>query len=193
MKNKIDARQAAQQGNVEDTGLVRLVHARLYGNESHYEEQGINTLVEGYNHVIDSHEEEDNYYFCETHAVKINLCMVNTGHEALEDVSIHLVMPWAEQFKVVDRLYGPPGQPVSLKESELRGYPRVKQYKSAVQVKQSLDLLRPDDVITVFEQDLRIAIKPKLAGQKVAIRYSIHAKGFEVPEEGRLKLVFTKA
>jgi hypothetical protein len=45
----------------------------------------------------------------------------------------------------------------------------------------------------VFEQDLRIAVKPKLAGQKVAIRYSIHAKGFEVPEEGRLKLVFTKA
>lgn len=193
MKNTIDARQAAKQGNIEDTGLVRLVHARLYGNESHYEEQGINTLVEGYNHVIDSHQEEDNYYFYETHAIKVNLCLVNTGHEVLEDVSIHLVMPWVEQFKVAERLYGPPDKPLSVKESELRGYPSVKRYKSAVQVKQNLDMLRPDDVVTVFEQDLRIAVKPKLAGQKVAIRYSIHAKGFEVPEEGRLRLVFTKA
>jgi hypothetical protein len=192
MKNEISARQEAKNVNVEDTGLARLVHARLYGNESPYEEQGINTLVEGYNAVIEDHADADNYYFFETQAVKVNMSLVNTGHQPLEDVSIHLILPWAEQFKVAERLYPPPGKKRSAKESELMGYPQVKHYKSAVQVKQALDFLEPDQVIKVFEQDLRIAVQPRLAGQKVAIRYSIHAKGFERPEEGKLKLVFTK-
>jgi hypothetical protein len=74
----------------------------------------------------------------------------------------------------------------------LMGYPRVKRYQSAVQVKQEIPRLEPDESAIVFEQALRISVKPELAGKKVAIRYSILAAGFERPEEGRLKLILDK-
>jgi len=192
MQNEIDARKAAHSVNVEDTGFVRLLHARVYGNDRPFQDQGINTLVEGYNTVLDSYQDEDDYYFFETNALKLNFSIVNTGHTPLEDVSVLMNVPWAEQFRTADRLYGPPSKPITAKESELQGYPRVKRYKSAVQIKQEIVRLEPDEAVTIFEQAIRISVKPELAGKKVAIRYSILAAGFERPEEGRLKLVLGK-
>ena len=192
MQNEIDARKAAHNVNVEDTGLVRLLHTRLYGNERPFQGQGIDTLVEGYNTVLDSYHDEDDYYFFETHALKLNFSVVNTGHTPLEDVSVLSSVPWAESFRTADRMYGPPGKSLTAKESELLGYPRVKRYKSAVQIKQEIPRLEPDATIAVFEQAIRISVKPELAGKKVAIRYSILAAGFERPEEGRLKLILGK-
>ncbi len=192
MQNEIDARKEAQSVNVEDTGFVRLLHARLYKDDRPFRDQGISTLVEGYNTVLDSYQEEDDYFYFETHALKLNFSMVNTGHTALEDVSVLMILPWAEQFRTAEHLYGPPGKSHTAKESELLGYPRVKHYKSAVQIKQEIARLEPDQVVPVFEQAIRISVKPELAGKKVAIRYSIHANGFERPEEGRLKLVMAK-
>jgi hypothetical protein len=192
MRSQIDAREAAAAVNVADTSVVRLMHTRMFGNDSPYQEHGINTLVEGFNAVLDNNSEADNHYFFETQAVKLNLSLVNTGHEALHDVSVLLILPWAEQFKTAERLYGPPGSPITAKESELLGYPQVKPYKSSVQVKQKIDYLEPDQVVTLFEKDLRIGVKPALAGRKVALRYSVHAASFDKPEEGRLKLVFGK-
>jgi hypothetical protein len=193
LNSEIKARKEAQSVNVEDTALARLVHTRLYGDAQPYLEQGMSTLVEGYNVVMDKHADADNYYYFETNAVKMNLGIVNTGHEALENVNVLLILPWVEQFQVAQHLYGPPGKPLTVKESELRGYPLVKQYKSAVQVKQKLDFLEPDQILPVWEQELRIAVRAGMAGKKVAIRYSILADSLEHPIEGRLKLVVSKA
>jgi hypothetical protein len=192
MQNEIDARKEAQSVNVEDTGFARLLHARLYKDDRPFQNHGINTLVEGYNTVLDSYEDEDNYFYFETHALKLNFSMVNTGHTALEDISVLMVLPWAEHFRTAEQLYGPPGKSLTAKESELLGYPKVKRYKAAVQIKQEIARLEPDEVIPVFEQAIRISAKPELAGKKVAIRYSIHASGFERPEEGRLKIQLRK-
>ncbi|TDJ45511.1 MAG: hypothetical protein E2O50_01350 [Gammaproteobacteria bacterium] len=189
MQIEINSRKEAQSVNIEDTGFARLLHTRLYKDDRPFQDQGINTLVEGYNTVLDSYQEQDDYFYFETHALKLNFCMVNTGHTALEDVSILMILPWAEQFRTAEHLYGPPGEILTAKESELLGYPKVKHYKSAVQVKQDIARLEPDQVVPVFEQAIRISVKPELAGKKVAIRYSIHASGFKRPEEGRLKLV----
>ena len=118
--------------------------------------------------------------------------MVNTGHEALEDVSIMLTLPEVEEFKVVDRLVPPPGTARTLKESELLGYPKVNIYNNAVHVKYKIDRLEPDQPIRVFGEDLRIRVLPQLAGRKVRIMYTLHASGFKNPEQGRLTLLFSK-
>jgi hypothetical protein len=190
MKKQIEARRAARNVNLEDTGLARLVHARLYGNEQPFEAHGLDTLVQGYNAVLDDHHEHDNYYHFETQAVKLNFTMVNTGQTSLENVRLMLSLPWAEPFRVADRLYGPPGKPVTKKESELRGYPSVQRYQTVVQVKNAYTSLEPDVVTPVFEQALRIAVGPELAGKKVALRYAIQADGLARPEEGTLKIAF---
>jgi hypothetical protein len=190
MKKQIEARRAARNVNLEDTGLARLVHARLYGNEQPFEAHGLDTLVQGYNAVLEDHVDHDNYYHFETQAVKLNFSMVNTGQTPLENVRLMLSLPWAETFRVADRLYGPPGKPVTKKESELLGYPSVQRYQTVVQVKNAYVSLEPDVVTPVFEQALRIAVGPELAGKKVAMRYAIQATGLARPEEGTLKVAF---
>ncbi len=192
IKGKIDAQQEAENRNFEDTQVARLVHTRLYGGEKDFEAQGVSTLVQGYNAVLEDHKEEDDYYFFETNAVRLNLCLVNTGHNTLEDVSLILTFPRADQFSVAEYMYGAPGSRRSSRESELMGYPRVKYYKSVVQVKQEYDLLKPDEVYTAFEQSLRIAISPELAGRKARVRYSLQAKGLKSTEEGKLTMRFRK-
>ena len=190
MKKEIEARRAARNVNLEDTGLARLVHARLYGNEQPFEAHGLDTLVQGYNAVLQDYREHDDYYFFEATAIKLNISMINTGQAQLENVRVMLSLPWAAYFRVADRLYGPPGKAITRKESELRGYPSVQRYQAVVQVKNSLSLLEPDVITPVFEQPLRIAIGPELADKKVALRYTIQADDLSVPEEGALKILF---
>jgi len=193
MKKEIEARRAARNVNLEDTGLARLVHARLYGNDQPFEAHGLDTLVQGYNAVLEDYREHDDYYFFEARAIKLGFSMVNTGQAPLENVRIMLSLPWAGYFRVADRLYGSPARPVTRKESELLGYPPVQRYQSVIQVKNSLSMLEPDVVTPVFEQSLRIAVGPELAGKKVALRYAIQADGLSIPEEGTLKILFEAA
>jgi hypothetical protein len=189
MIQKIEAKKEAADVSLEDTGVARLVHARLYDDQE-FEDHGITTLVQGYNAVIDDCRDADDYYYFESNAIRLNFCLVNTGQQPLEDVRLMLTFPQAEELQVAEYIYGPPGSHASVKESGLMGYPQVKAYKTAVQVKQEYDLLAPDQITVAFEQPLRLAVRPELAGKKLAVRYSLHAKGLKQPEEGILKLVF---
>ena len=190
MIQKIEAKKEAEDVSLEDTGVARLIHARLYDDDQAFEYEGINTLVQGYNAVIDDCRVEDDYYYFESNAIRLNFCLVNTGQAPLEDVSLMLTFPRAEELRVADRIYGPPGSNASVKESELLGYPQVKSYKAAVQIKQDFACLKPDELNEAFEQPLRLAVRPELAGKKLAVRYSLTAKGLQQPEEGVLKLIF---
>jgi hypothetical protein len=192
IQDEINSKRVVADADFVDTGMDRLIHARLYGNESNFKEQGLDTLMEDLDVVKERHRDDDDYYYQEANAVKINLSMVNTGHEALEDVSIMLILPVVEEFKVVDRLVPPPGTARTHKESELLGYPKVNIYNNAVHVKYKIDRLEPDQPIRVFDEDLRIGVLPQLAGRKVRISYSLHASGFKNPEQGRLTLLFSK-
>ena len=177
--------------NVDDTGFVRLVQARLYGNERPYQDQGLTTLVEGYNAVVDRHRAEDDYYYFETQAVKLNFSVCNSGSAPLRDINVVLTLPWADTFRVAERLYPPPPKKMTAQESELMGYPRVKRYRSYVQVRQTIPHLEPGEGAVLFEQPLRIAVAQGLAGRKVRIRHSVTADGLANTEEGALKLLLT--
>ena len=117
---------------------------------------------------------------------------MNTGHKALEDVSIILTLPVVDEFIVVDRLCPPPGKTRTHKESELLGYPSVKIYNKAAHVKYKIERLEPDQPIRVFGEDLRIRVLPQLAGRKVRVGYTLHASGFKDPEQGQLILLFSR-
>ena len=190
LKREIQAREAARQTNIEETGLARLLHARFYGNEKPFAGHGLDTLVQRYETVVDNYSAHDNYYFFETQAVKLNFSAVNTGPSTLKNVRILLSLPYADSFRVADQLYGPADKSVSRQESELLGYPAVQRQEKAVQIKTAFSNLEPNKVMPVFEQSLRIAVSPKLAGKKVALRYLIVADGLSNPEEGALKLAF---
>jgi hypothetical protein len=193
LKKEIEAREAARQTNIEETGLARLMHARFYGNDKPFAGHGLDTLVQRYKTVVDNYGEQDNYYFFETQAIKLNFSVVNTSQVALLNVRISLTLPYADSFRIADQLYGPVDKPISRKESDLMGYPAVQRHPKAAQVVVNLSNLEPDSITPVLEQSLRIAVSPELAGKKVALRYLVEASGLVRPEEGTLKLTFRSA
>ena len=93
---------------------------------------------------------------------------------------------------MADRLHPEPGRTRTSKESELLGYPQVKLYDKNVLVKSRFERVDPDELLTVFDEELRIGVLPEIAGKKVIVKYSLQADGFEQPETGKLQLVFLK-
>ena len=176
------------ESNVEDSMVARLVHVQQYGSESPYDERGISTLVENYNAVSSQFLDEDAYYYRETNALKLNFCVRNFTQSLLEDVSVVFTMPVAEEFNVVEQLCPKPGVPHSSHESDLLGYPRVNFFSQGAQVQQEVDTLQPGEMRQLFETDLRIALSPDIAGKRIALRYTLHARGLTTPVEGKLRL-----
>ena len=192
LQDQIQVVKAAGERDVADSSVARLVHAQQYGAELPYDERGVNTLVENYNSVADDFVDADEYFFNETNALKLSLCIRNAGDQMLENVTVVLTLPMVDEFRVVEHLCPPPGSERSKHESDMFGYPEVSYYKSAAQVRQDIDSLPPEAECPLFESALRIALRPEIAGKKIAIRYALHARGLSEPQEGVLKLLLKK-
>ncbi|MGI9308992.1 MAG: AlbA family DNA-binding domain-containing protein, partial [Gammaproteobacteria bacterium] len=193
IKKEIDARQTAFTGaSNEDTGLVRLVRTRLYGSEKHNDTQGLDTLIQGYNAVKEDHRDADQHYFFETNALKLNFCIQNNGIGDLEDVVLSLSFPRAREFRIAPQIFAAPDKELTPAESSLMGYPGVKEYKQAVQVKAAVGSIGPGEIVDSFEKALRIACRPALGGKKIAVQYELQASNLPQAQRGKLKIGFRK-
>jgi len=189
LQDQIQVVKAAGERDVADTSIARLMHTQQYGSESTYDERGVNTLVENYNSVSSEYHDADDYYFNETNAFKLTLCIRNNGDTDLENLSVVLSLPVVDEFRAVDHLWSAPDSPRSKHESDLLGYPEVTYSDGAAQVRQQIDALPAGGERPLFESALRIALKPEIAGKKIAIRYVLQADGLESDQEGMLKLL----
>ena len=183
-------KQAAKQGGTEDTSVLRLMHARLYGNDTPYEAKGVNTLIEGYNSVEADYREEDNYYYFSEKAVPLNLSIRNNEDDAVENVSLVVDIPLLEQCRVADRLYNKESGGISIMESQLQGYPKVEFLQDSVRIRQEIPALEPGESIEAFELPIQLAVDPTLSGKKIAIRYVLQSDNLGGPVSDRLKIGF---
>ncbi len=191
IEQAIAAKKAAQQMlGRDDTGMARLVHARLYGAEVPFESRSIETLVEGLNGAQEEYGEADRYYFFEQQAIKLNLAVENIRQSVLTGAAIEINLPRAAGFDVADGLYPNPKAPASGLELELLGYPAVTKSDDTIRVRASLGDLPPGTRQAAFETPLRLAVGPQMKRQKVALRYTVVAQGLSHPCRGRLKLKF---
>lgn len=192
LRQSIEAKQAARQLNRDDTDVARLVHTRLYGADQPFVPRGMDTLVDGLSSVEDEYREADLYYFYEQQAIKLNLTVSNGCDHALEGAAIELSIPRTEDFDVAEHLVAGPAATASNLEKELAGYPQVHKKGNVITVRASLGDIPPGARLPVFECPLRLAVGPKMKGQKVAIRYALVAQGLGMPCRGRLKLKFRR-
>jgi hypothetical protein len=189
LQDQISVVREAGERNVADSSVARLVHAQQYGSDLPYDERGVNTLVENFNAVDVQYGAADEYYYNESNALKLNFCIRNPGDQVLEAVTVVMTLPVVDEFKVVESLCAVPGSGLSQHENDLLGYPEVSYYQGAAQVRQDIDVLQPGAQQPLFESALRIALRPVIAGKKIAVRYALHARGLTEPQEGVLKLV----
>lgn len=188
LQDRISVAMEAGERDVEDSMVARLVHVRQHGNELPFDERGVGTLVENFNTVSSNFLEEDAYYYRETNALKLNFCVRNFTQNLLEDISVALTLPVAEEFSVVEQLCPQPGIPHSSHENDLLGYPQVNLFGRGAQVRQEVEILQPGEMRQLFETDLRIALSPDIAGKCIVLKYTVHARGLPTPVEGKLKL-----
>ncbi len=189
LQDQIAVVKEAGARNVVDSSVARLVHTQQYGSDLPYDERGVNTLIENFHAVGDKYWEADEYYYNESNALKLNFCVRNTSEKVLEALTVVLTLPVADEFRVVESLITAPGSGLSQHENDLLGYPEVTYYKGAAQVRQNIDILQPGGQVSLFETALRVALRPAIAGKKIAIRYALHARGLAEPQEGSLRLL----
>jgi hypothetical protein len=191
LRQAIQAKRSTRKMlGTDDTGIARLIHARIHGPDIPYNPSGTQTLIQGYHQAQDEHRESDRYYLYEVCAVKLNLIVKNNGSLPLKNAIFELSMPRLNEFDVADCLLSPEGQQRSKQELALLDYPEVKKYSDAIRVRAELGDLSPDKEQAVFECPLRIAVGPEMHAKKIAIRYSLMAEGLQQPVQGRLKLKF---
>jgi len=187
IKKTIALRKAHGKG--QDTGLMRLMHAR---ENLPYDERGINTLVQGYNSVVSEFMAEDNYYHFEVKAVQLNVTIMNQMASPLQNPSLVLTIPNLEECRVSDRLYMSPTGHLTPKESEIQGYPKVKFFNDTIRILAQRTEVKAEESIDMFEAPLRLSVRPELKGKKIAMHYTLSADNLDEPVTGRLRLGFKK-
>ncbi len=191
IKQTLASKEATASEEDDKSIIARLSHARLYGADVPYDERGINTLIQGFNSVVADHLAEDNHFHFETNAVKLNISIRNMFSEPLENVSFILTFPNIEQCRVADRLYTSPLSSMSPKESELQGYPTVRYFEDTIRVSQKVAAIQPQEILKVFEQELRLSCQPELLNRKLAVHYIVQSPVLPHAISGRLRLAFT--
>jgi hypothetical protein len=174
----------------DDTGIARLVHAKVNGYDAPFDPVATQALVKNFQAAKLDHREADLHYFYEMRAVKLNMVIRNNTASTLEKVAIELSLPRISGFDAADRIYGPAGDGRSPHEYNLMGYPEVKKTAQAAQIRVLAGSLAPGGEQPLFETSLRLAVGPNMNRAKVAIHYALSARGLDNHIQGRLKLKF---
>jgi hypothetical protein len=174
----------------DDTGIARLVHAKVNGFDAPFDPAATQALVKTFQAAKQDHREADLHYFYEMHAVKLNMVIRNNTASTIEKVAIELSLPRISGFDAADRIYGPAGDGRSTHEYNLMSYPDVKKSANAAQIRVLVGSLAPGGEQPLFEIPLRLAVGPNMNRAKVAIRYVLSARGLDNNMQGRLKLKF---
>jgi hypothetical protein len=174
------------------TRILRMGSAHKQGGTEKVEKHGTDTQ----NDVIDGTEtvlaDANDHYFFEEKALRLNLCVRNMGSESVENVSIKLGFPRIPGFDVVDRLHTSPFDKRPEHVVKNLGYPDVERRDDSILVRGSIDRLAPDSPQQVFRCELRLAVRPRMQGKKIAILYTLRGPDKRSLGKGRLKIKFGK-
>jgi len=191
LRELIDFRESSE-GPHQTTGVVRLVHARLFGADRPYEEQSAEELMFEMDQIEHKHRLDDEIFLFEENSRNLQLVVLNQGDEAIEDASISLVMPNHEAFYVASSLPKKRlnGGYTERSAAEIADYPAITLKDELVHASNTMGDLLPHVPVQVFETPIRICVGSALKGRKIGIRYSLFAKNLRKPAKGKLRLLF---
>ncbi len=191
LRELIDFRTDSQVSHTS-TGVVRLVHARLFGADQPYENQSTEDLILEMDQIERKHRLDDENFLFEENSRNLQLVVLNQGEEAIEDASISLVMPNHEAFHVASSLPKKRlnGGYSDRSAAEISDYPAIILKDELVHASNTMGNLLPHVPVQVFETPIRICVGSALKGRKIGIRYSLFAKNLRKPARGKLRLIF---
>ena len=135
--------------------------------------------------------DNDCYYLYEENSSKFNCQIYNDGTEFLEDVKIELFFD-SNIFIIAEKIYEEPHATPLLYTAVKTldyNYPVIYKDGKYIVAENYHDQIRHKTLTNVFDEDLRILIKPNADVNDTEVKYKIGAKNLAHPIEGTLKII----
>ena len=184
------------QNSVKDSGsttvMARLMHARLFGSDSPYENRSADELMAEMAEIEHKHRQDDEHFLYETNAEKVQLVVYNQGDEPIQDASLSIVLPNHNSFYVANRLpkLRRNGEYVDRARGDSSEYPTVNLKEDAIHITNTLGEIPTYAPVNAFEVPLRICVGSDLKGRRLGLRYSLFGSNLRRPAKGKLRLLF---
>ena len=191
LEQMIDVREQSTDSGAT-TVMARLMHARLYGADSPYEDRSPTQMMRELDEIQGRYVDEDQHFMFETHAQKVQLVALNQGSEPIADAALSLVMPAHHSLYVASELplMERDGHFVARSPVELGDYPSVAIKDNTVHVSAKVGTIGTRSPVPLFETPLRICVGDELKGRRLGIRYAIFGSNLKRPAEGKLRIQF---
>ena len=177
------------------TMMVRLVHTRLFGSDSPYEDRSPSRLMKEIDQITQKHELNDQLFLFEENAERLQLVVYNQGDEPVQNASLTLRIPGHDAFHIATHLPGSQNsdQHAAESASKFADYPTVSTRGNKIRVSSTLGEISTGAPVEVFEVPLRFCVGSELKGKRLTMRYSLYGSNLRQPVEGRLALSFRRA
>jgi len=174
------------------TGMLRLMHARLFGSDDLYETWTPTKLMDEMAQIETRYRDDDLHFLFEANTEKLQFVILNHGDDPIRDVSFSIVMPNHGALYVADQLpkihrYG---KYVDRGDAERAAYPTVNVKDGAIHVTNKLEKIPTGSPVNVYDVPLRICVGSDLKGRKLGIHYSLCGRNLRKPAKGKLRLLF---
>jgi hypothetical protein len=179
LRELIEARGYVDQvASGGDSGIVRMVHLRIFGPDVPYESRSMADLRSEFEQIEASFGEEDRKVRYERDAARINLVVSNESAEALEDAALIVHFPVAAGFEIVA------GGGLVASSGRVDGKPE----SAAVSLARPLGRIEQGARVAVFGEPLRVVITSQCQHRALPVRYELRANNLPSPMQGKLKI-----
>lgn len=165
------------------TGYDSLTNFPIYQNK----EEILNSIEK----IEDTYYDKDCYYLYEESSTKFNCQIYNDGTEFLEDVKIELFFD-SNTFIIAEKIFEKPSA-INLFRTEVKtlqyNYPDINKDGNYIVAEYYHDQIRHKTLTNVFDEDLRILIRPNVDINDTEVKYKIGAKNLAHHIEGTLKII----
>lgn len=191
--NQLLSIQAGSKDSGSTTGVIRLVHARVFGSDNPYETWTPEKLMQEMADLETKHHMDDLHFLFEENGTELQLVVYNQGDESIKDASLSLVMPSHDAFYVASQLpkLRQDESYLDRPASETAAYPTVNLKDGAVHVSHALDQIPTDSLVHAFGTPLRICVGSDLKGRKLGIHYSLSGRNLRTLAKGKLRLLLS--
>ncbi len=150
-------------------------------------------ILKSIENVSSDYYEEDRYYLYEENSTKFNCQIYNDGTEFLEDVKIELFFD-SNIFVVAKEIFEKPTANILLNRSiniPDYNYPNVYEEDNYIVAETYHEQVRHKTLTDVFDENLRILIKPNTDVKDAEVKYRIGAKNLVNHVEGMIKIIIS--
>jgi len=163
-----------------------------------YEHRSISTLKDNLKNIKETYLQDDIYYLFEKKSNKINITILNSGDEYMEDASVELKIKKSTDFMVADSIHYAPNHESPL--SRLNAipmtpkwvtsqYPKVTETEEMYIITENLGDIKHKIPQEIFGAPLRIILKQDAIGQVITFYLKIFGKNLKDTIEEKLEMI----